>query len=67
MQAGEARRTPEAGSMPPPPPRAPPPPLMLPDPDQMLALAVNGAGLAASSAVVAPTGSLGHAMHVRGP
>ncbi|KAK9831528.1 hypothetical protein WJX81_006164 [Elliptochloris bilobata] len=62
--AGEADAGPSssaaAAAMPPPPPRAP---LTLPDPDQMLALAISGTGMAASGAVVAPAGSLGHAMH----
>jgi hypothetical protein len=52
----------------PPAPPAPPAPLpTLPDPEELLVLAASGAGLSSGGAVVAPTGSLGHAMHVRPP
>ena len=62
VQAGAGT---EAGPIPT-APRAPAP-LVLLDPEQLLVMAASGTGMSATGAVVAPSGSLGHAMHVRLP
>jgi len=67
--AGAPAPRPPAPLAPAPAPLAPAPaPLpTLPDPEELLVLAASGAGISGGGAVVAPTGSLGHAMHVRPP